>query len=127
MCRCIDVHINDNVQFRFLGLPLLRVYFTENNNWEYAVVMFHSKYDLADAYEIYPRIWPEPYKHKTFYVAVKKRIRRAISTNQHPCSKEPRRTCQEKVFYQSISEKYRCQLNVALDGIHLQSAIKVSN
>ena len=124
---CYSLDLSEDEEFKFVeineseGLPMLKIYFTKSNDWTYGVVMVHDKYDFVDAYEIHPKIWPEPYKHQTYYVSIKKRIKKSISTKSHPCSEYPRRTCQGKVFYDKIITDFKCQINFALDGLHLKS------
>ena len=122
---CFSLDISEVKEFEHVeiteseGLPMLKVYYTKSNDWSYGIVLVHDKYDLADAFEIHPKIWPEPKKYQTYLISIKKRIKKSISTKSHPCSKFPRRTCQGKVFYRKIIESFQCQLNFALDGLHI--------
>ena len=124
---CYSLDISEVKEFEHVeiteseGLPMLKVYYTKSNDWSYGIVLVHDKYDLADAFEIHPKIWPEPKKYQTYLISIKKRIKKSISTKSHPCSQFPRRTCQGKVFYEKIIENFQCQLNFALDGLHLKS------
>ena len=124
---CYSLDISEVKEFQHVeiteseGLPMLKVYYTKSNDWSYGIVLVHDKYDLADAFEIHPKIWPEPKKYQTYLISIKKRIKKSISTKSHPCSKFPRRTCQGKVFYRKIIENFQCRLNFALDGLHLKS------
>ena len=126
-CYTFDMSKVDKFKYVSLeasGRPGIEFVMAENNLWQTAKLILHTRFDLPDAYQLrgyVPLSFSDNIK-KALKVEIQKKINSRESTRKIPCVKYGQRTCQSIEKYQAIFEKFGCRVPILYSGQHLDNS-----
>jgi hypothetical protein len=113
--------------------PGIEFILTENNPIKVATVLFHTQYDLPDAFQLngHPvlKFRNKVKKKKQHSIDIQKRVNKRESTRRVPCTQYERKTCKNIEDNKLILEAYHCAIPILYGGQHLDYFIhkEISN
>ena len=129
---CYTFDLSKVDKFKYVPLktasrPGIQFVMVENNIWQVASLMLHTRFDLPDAFQLYGYLalsFANQYKSKKVYkVELRKKIIKRESTRRAPCGKYERYTCQSIEDNTSILERFHCSVLILYTGQHLDNVI----
>ena len=127
-CYTFDLSKVDKFKYVSLensGRPGIEFVMAENNHWQTAALMLHTKLDLQDAYALngyFVLSFSEKFKHVHRF-DIRKKINRRESTRKVPCEKHEYRTCQSIEKTKAIFFFFFCHIPILYAGEHLDNFI----
>ena len=113
------------VSYGEIWRPRLVFVMAQNNPWEKAIIMLHTKNDLPDSNLLNgnSRLSFSNTTKQIHKIDLKKKINRRESTRKIPCAQYEYHTCQNIEDNQLILDKFHCQIPILYSGHHLDDLI----
>ena len=137
LCYTFDISKID--EFEYVSLeenlrPGIELTIAENNPWQIATMLFHTWYDLPDAFQLNGKpalkLGNNGRKVKKAHsIDIRKKVNKRESTRRVPCTQYERNTCKNIEFNKLILETYHCAVPILYGGQHLDYFIhkEISN
>ena len=133
---CFTLDLSKVDGFEYVSLeerlrPGIEIILAENNPINVVTVLFHTQYDLPDAFQLngHPVLKFRDKKKNQHSIDVRKRVNKREATRKVPCTKYERKTCKNIEDNKLILEEYHCAIPILYGGQHLDYFIhkEISN
>ena len=133
---CFTFDLSKVDGFEYISLkerlrPGIEFILTENNPIKVATVLFHTQYDLPDAFQLngHPVLLFSEKTKKQHSIDIRKRVNKREATRRVPCTQYERKTCKNIENNKLILEAYDCAIPILYGGQHLDYFIhkEISN
>ena len=127
--RCITFDLSKIDEFEYVSLeeslrPGIELTIAENNPWQIATMLFHTRHDLPDAFQLNGKpalkLGNDGRKVKKAHsIDIRKKVNKRESTRNVPCTQYERNTCKNIEMNKLILETYHCGIPILYGGQHL--------
>ena len=126
---CFTFDLSKIDEFEYVSLeeslrPGIELTIAENNPWQIATMLFHTRHDLPDAFELNGKpalkLGNNGRKVKKAHsIDIRKKVNKRESTRKVPCTQYERNTCKNTEINKLILETYHCGIPILYGGQHL--------
>ena len=126
---CFTFDLSKMDEFEYVSLeeslrPGIELTIAENNPWQIATMLFHTRHDLPDAFQLNGKpalkLGNNERKVKNAHsIDIRKKVNKRESTRRVPCTQYERNTCKNIEMNKLILETYHCGIPILYGGQHL--------